>query len=152
MKNNSTVLVVVAIVAVLAVGYLGRHQIKSMLGYGTPPVTTSPATTTDIVTTRTDPNKGNYLAAGTGMTLYVFDKDTVGVSNCTGGCALVWPAYTVGASQQPTLPANVTTFKRADGATQYAYNGRPLYFYQPDQKVGDVLGDGVNGTWHLVKP
>ena len=150
MKNNYVVIGVIVVLAVLGVGYLYRGKLTTM--YGSPTSQQTTPTSTDIITTRTDPNKGNYVAAGNGMTIYVFDKDTVGVSNCTGGCASVWPPYMVSASAPTTLPTNVTIITRADGTKQYAWNGRPLYFYQPDKIVGDVLGDGVNGTWHLVKP
>ncbi len=106
----------------------------------------------NVYTTRTDPSKGAYLADFAGMTLYVFDKDTPGVSNCYSGCATVWPPYTSGATVQSQLPANITVIKRTDGSSQYAWKGMPLYYYATDQKPGDINGDGVGGVWHLVKP
>ena len=39
----------------------------------------------------------------------------------------------------------LTTLTRADGTTQVAYDGLPLYDWQGDAKPGDVTGDGVNG-------
>lgn len=145
MKNNSWI-VVIAIIAILGVGYLGRNQLKTVYG----PQTTS--TSADIVSTKTDPAKGNYLAAFNGMTLYIFDKDVQGVSNCSGNCLVVWPPYLASGTAPTTLPANVTAIKRVDGTMQYAWKGMPLYYYQNDKKVGDILGDGINGTWHLIKP
>lgn len=100
----------------------------------------------------TNPVKGNYLTDFAGMTLYVFDKDTPGVSSCTGSCASLWPPYTSGATAQGTLPANITVITRSDGSSQFAWNTKPLYYYSKDKKAGDLLGDGVGGFWHLVKP
>ena len=93
----------------------------------------------------------NYLKDPQGMTLYIWDKDTQpNVSTCEGGCLQAWPAYLVGATAPSTLPAGFTTFKRSTGELQYAYNGHPLYYYANDTKPGDITGDGVGGTWHLV--
>lgn len=154
MKNKAWIVIVVLIV--LVGGYLYRSQIKSMLmGYGTPQtqpvVTTQPPATGDLVMTKTDPAKGDYLAGPNGMTLYIFDKDTTGVSNCSGNCAALWPPY-VTTAVPATLPANVTTLTRADGSVQFAYKGMPVYYYTPDKQPGDVTGDGVGGVWHLIKP
>jgi len=38
-----------------------------------------------------DTAKGKALVDGKGMTLYVFDRDAAGVSNCNGVCATNWP-------------------------------------------------------------
>ncbi|HKC04679.1 MAG TPA: hypothetical protein VKC54_02305 [Patescibacteria group bacterium] len=143
-------LVVILIVA--GVGYFYKDQIQSafMGAYGTPssnygsnsqPVSPSGEILTWV---------SNYAVGSNGMTLYVFDKDTKGVSNCNGSCAGLWPPYTT--SSTPTLPTNVTLIKRADGSMQFAYKGMPLYYYAGDKNAGDTTGDGVQGTWHLVKP
>lgn len=106
----------------------------------------------NIYTTRTDPVKGQYLAGFGGMTLYVFDKDTTGISNCYNTCAKTWPPYSSGAMKQGKYPQNITVIKRTDGLNQFAWKGLPLYYYAADQKPGDTTGDGVGGKWHLVKP
>ena len=36
---------------------------------------------------------GTILADRSGRTLYLYDPDTSGVSNCAGGCALAWPPF-----------------------------------------------------------
>lgn len=154
MKNKTLVVILVLIVLVGA--YLYRSKIKSMFtGYSTPQTQTAstvpPATTGEIIITKTDATKGAYLAGPNGMTLYVFDKDTVGVSNCSGSCATLWPPYVTTAAPA-TLPANVTTLTRTDGSVQFAYKGLPIYYYTPDKQPGDVTGDGVGGVWHLIKP
>lgn len=116
--------------------------------------TTEPGTSgaNNIYTTRTDPTKGAYLADFSGMTLYTYDKDTAGVSNCYAGCVTAWPPYTSGATAQSTLPSNITVITRTGGTSQFAWMNKPLYYYATDQKPGDITGDGVGGVWHLVKP
>lgn len=154
MKNIWIWVIVIAILAV--VGYAYRAQIMQMLGYssGTPLYTTntspSSAPTGEILTWKTA-NSVQYAVGANGMTLYTFDKDTKGVSNCNGSCAGVWPPYTT--TNAPTkMPTNVTVITRADGTMQYAYKGMPLYYYTGDKNVGDMTGDGFNGIWHIVKP
>jgi predicted lipoprotein with Yx(FWY)xxD motif len=169
-NKSSTWVIIGVIVLVLIVGYLGRHQIKSMMSgaqTATPATneSTAPSASTmteassspqasplnnSIVTTRTDPSKGAFLADIKGMTLYTYDKDTTGVSNCYGGCAKAWPIYT--ATTTTDLPSDFTVVKRTDGTSIYAYEGKPLYYYVQDTKPDDITGDGVGGVWHLVKP
>lgn len=153
----------VLVLVVLVLGYLGRHQIKSLLGMApaaSPVVQTATdssssnpaASSGNIYTTKTDSVKGSYMADFAGMTLYTYDKDTTGVSNCSGGCLAAWPAYSSGATAQGTFPANISVITRSDGSMQFAWKGMPLYYYAKDKVAGDVTGDGVGGVWHLVKP
>jgi len=97
--------------------------------------------------------KQQYLTDPKAMTLYTYDKDTANTSNCYGSCAILWPPFLTTSTQLKgmTMPG-LTTIKRTDGSMQYAYNGKPLYYYQKDTKPGDVTGDGVGGVWHIVKP
>lgn len=100
---------------------------------------------------------GTYLIASNGMTLYIYTKDSSGVSNCTGQCAAVWPPYTVAsrdvlANVQAGISGSVDTILRADGSMQVTYNGAPLYFYAKDQVSGDTTGQNVGGVWFVAKP
>lgn len=83
--------------------------------------------------------------------LYTFDKDSTDPtrSACNGDCALKWPPFRPNAGERPVR--DFTIFKRDDGSSQWAYKGKPLYFYAGDQKVGTSSGDGANGAWHVVK-
>ena len=83
------------------------------------------------------------------MTLYVFDKDAEGVSNCYDQCATNWPPYMV--EDDKMMVEGLTVVMRQDGTKQYAMDGKPLYYYIKDLKAGDMMGDGVNGVWHLAK-
>jgi len=91
------------------------------------------------------------LVAPNGMTLYTFDKDTAGSgkSTCNGPCAALWPPLMAGPNDQPSGAYSVVT--RDDGTRQWAYKGKPVYFYKPDQKAGDRTGDNFRDVWHIIK-
>jgi predicted lipoprotein with Yx(FWY)xxD motif len=91
------------------------------------------------------------LVAPNGMTLYTFDKDAAGSgkSTCNGPCAALWPPLTAGATDKPTGVYTLVT--RDDGTMQWAYKGKPVYFYKPDQKAGDRTGDNFRDVWHIIK-
>lgn len=95
------------------------------------------------------------LVNAQGMTLYKYDRDTSGTSNCTGSCATAWPPLTVTSGASPSGASGVTgtlaTITRTDGAKQVTYNGAPLYTWTQDTKAGDVTGDGVN-SFHAATP
>lgn len=91
------------------------------------------------------------LVAANGMTLYTFDKDTAnsGKSTCSGPCATLWPPLIAAAADQPSGAYSIVT--RDDGARQWAYKGKPVYFYQADKKAGDRSGDNFKDLWHIIK-
>jgi predicted lipoprotein with Yx(FWY)xxD motif len=98
-----------------------------------------------------DSSLGSILVDGTGMTLYMFTKDTANTSNCSGQCLAAWPAL----SGKPTKGAGVDdsklgSFQRADGSTQATYNGWPLYYWKGDMKPGDVSGQNVSSVWFVL--
>lgn len=99
---------------------------------------------------------GSYLADGKGYALYMFAKDSYGISTAAGAVLQNWPPLLVG-STLPTLGANVQkrligTTTRADGSVQLTYDGMPLYYWFKDQKPGDTSGQNVNRVWFLVAP
>ena len=83
------------------------------------------------------------------MTLYIWDKDAVGVSNCYDQCAVNWPPLLVPADTAVT--GDFTLVDRTDSDMSIvAYKGWPLYLWIKDTKPGDTTGDGVGGTWHTA--
>lgn len=87
------------------------------------------------------------------MTLYVFDKDAAGSgkSVCNGGCATNWPPLLAPAQADAIGDWSVVT--RDDGSKQWAYKGRPLYYWTKDAQPGDKTGDGfLNNAWHVARP
>jgi len=97
-----------------------------------------------------DAKIGKVLTDESGMTLYIFDKDTPNTSNCARGCAQSWPPYTAAAGDAPEGQFGIIA--RADGSRQWTINGQPLYYWVSDRKAGDTTGDGVGGVWHVVRP
>ena len=96
--------------------------------------------------------KGPALADSRGMTLYTFDKDTAGSgkSVCNGTCATNWPPMYAAPGAKGGGDWSVIT--RDDGKPQWAWKGKPLYFWSKDQKAGDRTGDGLNNVWHAAQP
>ena len=92
------------------------------------------------------------LTGSNGMTLYTFDKDAAGSckSVCNGPCATNWPPLF--AMDGDTASGDYSIVARDDGKKQWAFKGKPLYFWIKDQKAGDKTGDGVNGVWRVAKP
>lgn len=84
-----------------------------------------------------------------GMTLYTFDKDESGMSNCYDQCAANWPAFV--AESGAMAEGEWTLVERKDGSMMWAYDGMPLYTFVKDTKPGDVNGDGVASVWHAAK-
>jgi predicted lipoprotein with Yx(FWY)xxD motif len=92
------------------------------------------------------------LVGANEMTLYTFDKDAAGSgkSICNGPCATNWPPLAAGTDAASAGDYSVIT--RDDGAKQWAFKGKPLYFWSKDQKPGDKTGEGFNGVWQTAKP
>lgn len=95
--------------------------------------------------------QGGMLVGANGMTLYVFDKDETGSgkSMCNGPCAQNWPP--LAATDGDKGGGDYSVIMRDDGRKQWAYKGKPLYFWAKDQKPGDTTGDGFNNVWHVAK-
>lgn len=83
------------------------------------------------------------------MTLYTFDKDSMNKSECGTACQVAWPTFM--APSNAKASGQFAAFQREDGKYQWAMNGKPLYFYANDTKVGDKDGDKKGDVWHIVK-
>lgn len=92
------------------------------------------------------------LTGSNAMTLYTFDKDEAGSgkSVCNGPCASNWPP--LHAMDGDTAGGDYSVIMRDDGKKQWAFKGKPLYFWAKDQKPGDMSGDGFNKVWRVAKP
>jgi predicted lipoprotein with Yx(FWY)xxD motif len=95
--------------------------------------------------------KDGILTGDHGMTLYTYDKDKAhsGKSECTGACAKNWPPFLASASE--TASGDYSFVQRADGKMQWAYKGKPLYFWHKDKKPGEQTGNGFKNVWHVAK-
>ena len=84
-----------------------------------------------------------------GMTLYSYDKDEAGKSNCYDKCATNWPPLKADADAK--AEGEWTVVDRTDGTKMWAYEGKPLYTFIGDKKAGEMTGDGKGGVWHVAK-
>jgi predicted lipoprotein with Yx(FWY)xxD motif len=97
-----------------------------------------------------------YFVGPNGLTLYTFDKDTPGKSNCgVGQCLTNWPPLSVSSGGATSVGAGLSsgdfsTITRDDGTNQVTFHEIPLYYFAGDKAVGDTTGDGVGGVWHLA--
>jgi predicted lipoprotein with Yx(FWY)xxD motif len=95
-----------------------------------------------------DSSMGKIYTDDKGMTLYTFDKDETGKSNCYDECATEWPPFLAAADAM--AEGEWTIVERTDGTKQWAYEGKPLYLYHDDKKAGDMMGEGEGGVWHVA--
>jgi len=102
---------------------------------------------------------GQTLVDGRGRTLYLFEADKAGKSNCRGACTSAWPPYlSNGAPQAGTGVAGTllgTSIRGDDGGTQVTYHGHPLYYYAGDNEPGDTAGQGLSqfgARWYVLAP
>jgi predicted lipoprotein with Yx(FWY)xxD motif len=124
-------------------------------GSSGPPRTASGGTATVGVSNE---GLGNILVDSQGRTLYLFNRDTGTMSECSGACAVNWPP--LAATGKPTVGSGadaslVSTSARAGGHQQVTYNGHPLYLFKGDSKPGDTNGEGLNafgGSWYALSP
>ena len=99
---------------------------------------------------------GKVLVDAHGRTLYLFEADKSGMSNCAGACASVWPPLAT--TGKPKAAAGVDaaklgTTKRADGSSEVTYNGHPLYTYAGDTARGQTTGQGLDdfgAEWYVL--
>ena len=100
-----------------------------------------------------DSDLGEILVDGEGMTLYLFDVDEPGESNCYDDCEVNWPPLVT--DGEPTAADGVDegligTAERDDGSTQVTYDGHPLYYWVGDEEPGDVAGQAVEDVWWVL--
>jgi predicted lipoprotein with Yx(FWY)xxD motif len=111
--------------------------------------------TVTVVSTAKGPN-GTFLAGPSGRTLYLWEADSSGKSNCTGSCTALWPPLTTKGKPRTSngaVASDLGTIARSDGTTQVTYKGHPLYYYSGDTGSGQTNGQGSNGfgaKWWLV--
>lgn len=91
---------------------------------------------------------GEILVGPNGMTLYTFDNDTAGVSNCYDNCAVNWPPFYAEAGAM--VEGNWSIVTRTDGTLIWAHDGLPLYYFINDAVAGDTNGNQPEGRWHVV--
>ncbi len=62
-----------------------------------------------------------------------------------------WPAIT-STSVTPLVQGVTAKVSVIPTSNQILINGRPIYTFAGDQKVGDVNGQGIGGVWYVISP
>jgi predicted lipoprotein with Yx(FWY)xxD motif len=108
-----------------------------------------------VITTASS-SAGTFLTSGSGRAIYLWAKDTGGMSACTGACASAWPPVTGTATAAGSAKASdLGTITRPDGTKQVTYDGHPLYYFVGDSGPGTASGQGSDNfgaKWWLVSP
>lgn len=93
--------------------------------------------------------QSKFVQTATNVRLYVSEKDSPGKSNCTGGCAHAWPP--LAAEENSNAVGDWTVLQRADGLTQWAYKGQPVYLHYHDS-ASDPRGYKPSEGWTFLLP
>lgn len=89
-------------------------------------------------------------SAHTDFTLYTFDSDPMGATSCFGSCLSIWPALYAPVDAKAFGDFTVVVRDANTGVKQWAYKGKPLYFYSGDSQAGNTLGDYPG--WTIARP
>jgi predicted lipoprotein with Yx(FWY)xxD motif len=122
------------------------------------PSSSASASTTGTVITTNAGSAGAFLTAGSGRTVYLWAKDGMNMSDCSGACAAAWPPVPATGTLTATGGAKASdlgTITRSDGTKQVTYDGHPLYYFVGDSVPGKTAGQGSDAfgaKWWLVAP
>jgi len=115
----------------------------------------SASTTGTVITTKAG-SAGVFLTAGSGRAVYLWAKDGMNMSACSGACAAAWPPVPATGKLTATGGAKASdlgTITRSDGTKQVTYDGHPLYYFVGDSAAGQTNGQGSDNfgaKWWLV--
>ena len=90
---------------------------------------------------------GRMLITHKGFSVYVYDKDAPGKSNCTGACLDTWAP--VIAPEMAKGAGGWSIIERSPGIQQWAYRGKPLYTNVEDTQPRRIIGTDIP-DWHNV--
>jgi predicted lipoprotein with Yx(FWY)xxD motif len=125
---------------------------------GSASVAPAAASGTGVVITTKTGSAGPFLTGGSGRAVYLWEKDGMDSSACSGACADAWPPVTTTGAVTAAggvNKADLSTITRSGGAKQVVYDGHPLYYFSGDSGPGQVNGQGSDGfgaKWWLVDP
>jgi predicted lipoprotein with Yx(FWY)xxD motif len=99
---------------------------------------------------------GSVLVDARGRTLYVFEKDRSGKSECNTACASYWPPLISGGKPRAGTGVHKSMLgvtRRQDGRRQVTYAGHPLYTFVGDKTAGQTRGEGLTNFgagWYVL--
>lgn len=152
LKKSNVAIVLLSSLSVVILSACGGSDSSA---YVPPPVASFPTQVAKPNVSIINDN-GSLIIAESGLSLYTFDNDAIGTSNCDGTpedmstCAGKWPPLLVG--DGAVSDDEMTIITRSNGNKQWAFKGIPLYHWYQDVAQGDINGDGVNNVWHLARP
>ena len=117
----------------------------------------SASTTGTVISTQAG-SAGAFLTAGSGRAVYLWAKDGMSMSACSGACAAAWPPVPATGTLTATGSAKASdlgTITRSDGTKQVTYDGHPLYYFAGDSAAKQTNGQGSDSfgaKWWLVTP
>jgi len=117
----------------------------------------STSTTGTVITTDAG-SAGTFLTDGSGRAVYLWAKDGMNMSACSGACAAAWPPVPATGMLTATGGAKASdlgTITRSGGTKQATYDGHPLYYFVGDSAAGQTNGQGSDNfgaKWWLVAP
>jgi predicted lipoprotein with Yx(FWY)xxD motif len=137
----------------------GSHAAGSTPGAGTAGTAgTASASAAATVIKTTSGSAGAFLTNGSGRAVYLWAKDAMNKSVCSGACAGAWPPVIANGSVTAAGGATAKglgTITRSDGTRQVTYHGHPLYYFAGDTGPGQTGGQGSDSfgaKWWLVAP
>jgi len=110
-----------------------------------------------VITTQAG-SAGAFLTNASGRTVYLWAKDGMNMSDCSGACAAAWPPVPATGTLTATGSAKASdlgTITRSDGTKQVTYDGHPLYYFVGDSSPDQTAGQGsaaFGAKWWLVAP
>ena len=163
MRTSRLALIALPLVAVAVAGCGSSSHTSAGGGssggaYGSSaPSSSSTSAPVALISTKHSSKLGTILAFGPKhLTVYLFEGDKAGVSNCTGACPSAWPPV-IGTpqAQGAAMSADLGTITRSDGRRQVTYKGHPLYRFIKDGDSGDAYGHGAKAfgaDWYALAP
>ncbi|GLR90992.1 hypothetical protein [Bradyrhizobium iriomotense] len=118
--------------------YLTAHHSVPRKPVGPPP-NVPPAFLVRTVAT------GRIILTRDGSSVYTFDRDGPGKSNCADACLAEWTPISAGSLTLPQGEWGV--IERSPGVRQWTFRGEPLYTHNLDRRPGGLEGSDVPG-WH----
>ncbi|WP_112247980.1 hypothetical protein [Kribbella monticola] len=123
------------------------------------PSPTTPSADAPVVIKAGTTKLGPTAVNAEGFTVYlsVLDSTDPPRSVCVSKkCLTAWKPVYVGkagvVAGAGVDQAKLGKVVRPDGDVQATLGGWPLYLFIKDKVPGDVLGEGVKGTWHALSP
>ena len=116
----------------------------------------SASTTGTVISTQAG-SAGAFLTAGSGRAVYLWAKDGMNMSACSGACASTWPPVMANGhvtASGGAKAADLGTISRS-GGKQVTYDGHALYYFAGDSGPGQTSGQGSDSfgaKWWLVAP